>query len=468
MQARIAVVDALRAVASGSRDASELENARSRFAARAIGAEGDAVWAFNQLVDALTHTVRWLHSTWNAEPDADRHRRAADLRVATVDGARSDAWPNGLHVAADALRGVDSADRIQLAAHELAEVSIPPRVTGSFGPTESRRRGAGDPDPNTDPASAAILIRFNGEPVLRPAVVKPFALHQFEVEARVAEWPEATDELELSFLSVHPREFLQASSVRFTPDALRQPLEIRVEGERPPNHPPLSLTARAQFRSGGESRPARLAGNTTLELVTFDPGTATPLNMPTAALRLQSMMSELSNALPNLTTDDRRDVRLLLEGVLRYAHVLLDDRLAVATDVDEAWFQSELRTFLQADPSIGARLSERTGRAGGITDLGLGHIVLELKAETSSPITLSKASDQYTGQPTQYASAGDAQVSLVAVLDASEKRAPAGVMGNELAWVYPSTTSGPDADFPSIVGVIVVRSGFPRPSDFSR
>jgi hypothetical protein len=93
---------------------------------------------------------------------------------------------------------------------------------------------------------------------------------------------------------------------------------------------------------------------------------------------------------------------------------------------------------------------------------------MELKAETDTPLSLDQASARFTNQPTQYASADDSQVSLLAVLDASPKRAPAGVMGNELAWVYPETASGPAAPLPSMVGVVVVRSGFPRPSDFSR
>ena len=43
-----------------------------------------------------------------------------------------------------------------------------------------------------------------------------------------------------------------------------------------------------------------MAGNTTLELITFDPGTATPFNMPHTARRLQHMMIELQNRLPRM------------------------------------------------------------------------------------------------------------------------------------------------------------------------
>ncbi|MGH9025172.1 MAG: hypothetical protein ACRDWD_03505 [Acidimicrobiia bacterium] len=303
---------------------------------------------------------------------------------------------------------------------------------------------------------------------MRPTILQPGALHHLEVEARITEWPEVADALEITFMSVHPRDFLYVSDVRFTQDALTQQFEIRLAGARPPGDPPLELTARASFLGAGGPFDARLAGNTTLEILTFDAGTAAPVNIPTAALRLQQMMGELSNALPQLSVDDHRDARLLLEGVVTFAHTVLDDRLGQQEEIDEAWFQRELRFFLQANPQIGARLGERVGRAGGTTDLVLGNIVLELKVEKESSISLTTACSRYGAQATQYGSAGDSQVSLLAVLDASPKRAPAGVMGNEMGWAYPDVASGPNPPFPSLVGVVVVRAGFPRPSDFSR
>lgn len=343
---------------------------------------------------------------------------------------------------------------------------MPPRLTDLYRPSDQARFSEPEPAEVSTPA-AAILIRQQGEPVMRPAVVQPYALHQCEVEARVTEWPEGADSLEITFLSVHPRNYLHASDVRFTRDALTQPLEIRVAGDRPPEDAPLALTAQARFLENGEPQPVCLVGNTTLEIVTFDPDTALPLDMPTAALRLQQMINEMINALPTLAVGVRRDARLLLEAVVRFAHTVLDDRLGQGDDIDEAWFQRQLQQFLQADHRIGARLRVHERSAGGVTDLVLGAVVLELKVEKETATSLDAASERYASQTTQYASAGDCPVSMLAVLDVSPKRAPAGVMGNEMGWVSPETTSGHDPPIPSLVGVVVIRAGFPRPSDFS-
>jgi hypothetical protein len=469
MKARTALVDALDAIASGSRDADSLDSAVLKYKSVAgPSPEVDVCRTFVELVEALVHAVRWTDAAWRAEEGADRHATAARLRGAAVSsGQPQDTWPEELKESAAELAKLGDHDVAARVAAKLSRLPLPPRLTDLFrGSDVARPYRELEPDQPGSPA-VALLMRLHGEPVMRPTVLQPGALHHFEVEARVSEWPDGADALEVTFMSVHPRDFLYVSELTFTADALKRPLEIRVAGSRPPGDPPLGLTARASFLCGEERLDTHLAGNTTLELVTFDPGKATPLNMPTAALRLQQMMGELSNALPKLDVNDRRDVRLLLEGVLRFAHSVLDDRLGQHSGVEEAWFQRELRFFLQADPTIGARLEEGVGRAGGTTDLVLGNVVLELKVEKAVGISLPGACTRFVGQATQYASAGDSWVSLLAVLDASPKRAPAGVMGNEMGWAYSEVVSGPNPPFPSLVGVVVIRAGFPRPSDFS-
>ncbi len=468
IRARSELIDVLQKVAGGSRDAQALEAAVEMYQGLAVrGPEGDVITAYSEALDALVHAVRWADAAWRAEEGAERHATASRLRAAQLLERADDRWPDGLKDAVTDLGSLHGHDMPARAAAALSRVSLPARLTDLFRGTQASRPYVGREAEPGAPV-VALMMRLQGEPVMRPTILQPGALHHFDVEARLTEWPEGADALEITFMRVHPRDFLYVSDLRFTADALTQPLEIRVAGARPPSDPPLGLTARGRFLGHGSPFDARLAGNPTLEIVTFDAGTTPPLNIPTAALRLQQMMGELSNALPELSIDDRRDARLLLEGIANFAHTVLDDRLGQQGEIDEAWFQRELRFFLKANPQIGARLGERVGRAGGTTDLVLGNIVLELKLEKTSSISLTAARSRYIGQATQYASAGDSQVSLLAVLDASPKRAPAGVMGNEMGWAYPELASGPNPPFPSLVGVVVLRSGFPRPSDFSR
>lgn len=469
MQARIALVDALYKVTEGSQTAESLEDALCAYQAKSKpGSKGDVIWAFLELMESLVHSIRWINACWNAEAESNRHANAARFRASDVVKYAHEKWPKSLTEAGRLLTELTDLNVPARVASKLSSIPLPPRLTGLF--TSSDISQTCEPERQAEKPVVALLIRYNGEPVMRPTVLEPYTVHQFEVEARVNEWPSNADELKVVFISVLPSDILYASEPTFTADALRQPLEIKVAAKRPSSNPPLGLTARATFVSNSAQIDTRLVGNTTLELVTFNPDTTTLSNLPTAARQLQLMMSELRNALPDMSEKDRRDTQLLIEGVLRFAHTALEDRLLRQenTNINEALFQAKLEYFLRANPAIGARLDKEVSRAGGTTDLLLGNIVMELKVEKARPISLEGASDRFASQVIQYASAGDSQVSLLAVLDVSPKRAPAGVMGNEIKWVKPEITSGPNPPFPSFVGVIIVRSGFPRPSDYSR
>lgn len=469
VSARLDLVDALQAVAAGSRDAEGFERAVAAYGTAAeTPDDDDIIGHFVEMLEALAHGVRWAEAAWRADDSAERQATASRLRAADVLEHVGECWPPGLQAAATELAGAADHTSVARAAELLASIPLPPRVTDLFREPDQRWNHLADVEPPQLPTPVAILVRLHGEPAMKPSILKPGALNHLEIEARVEEWPDGVEQIKVDFISVQDPNFLSAQSVLFTPAAMTQPLEIYVAGERPVGDPPLEITARAEFVDDEKFSPAHLIGNTTLQIVTFDSNTATPLNIPTAARQVLKMTHEMNNAIPDLSTADRRDVRFLLEGVLRFSHTVLDDRLGDAESINEAWFQRELKSFLQADPQIGARLEEKMRRAGGETDLVLGNIVQELKLEKARGITLDEVSAQHASQPVQYASAGDSQVSLLAVLDISPKRAPAGVIGNEIGWAYPDISSGPGPRLISMVGVTVIRAGYPVPSAFSQ
>lgn len=466
--ARLDLVDALQAVAAGSRDAEGFERAVAAYGtATETPDENDIIGHFVEVLEALAYGVHGADAARQADDSAERQATASRLRAADALEHVDERWPPGLQAAATELAAAADHAAVARAAARLSTVPLPPRITDLFRGPDQRWRHSADEDSPQVPSPAALLIRLHGEPAMKPSILQPGALNHLEIEARVKEWPQESGLLEVNFIGVQDPNFLSAQSVCFTPGALTQPLEIYIAGERPAGDPPLEITARAEFIKNGKRIPTRLIGNTTLQIVTFDPDTATPHNIPTAARRILEMTHEMDNAIPDISPTDQRDIRLLLEGVLRFSHTVLDDRLGAAERINEAWFQRELKSFLQADSQIGARLEEKTRRAGGETDLVLGNIVQELKLEKTHGVTLDEAITRHASQPVQYASAGDSQVSLLAVLDISPKRAPAGVVGNEVGWAYPAIASGPSPRLPSMVGVTVIRAGYPVPSAFS-
>lgn len=75
---------------------------------------------------------------------------------------------------------------------------------------------------------------------------------------------------------------------------------------------------------------------------------------------------------------------------------------------------------------------------------------------------------KYMGQPTQYAAADGARLSILCILDMSRKASPVGVPENYLFTLQPALHGLTNPEAPSLVAVIVVNGNLPSPSSWSR
>jgi hypothetical protein len=112
-------------------------------------------------------------------------------------------------------------------------------------------------------------------------------------------------------------------------------------------------------------------------------------------------------------------------------------------------------------------VAEGTEIGGGEMDIVFKQMLnAELKVERSTPVTLDRAAS-YLGQPTQYASTGGRQLSILCILDVTEKAAPIGVLANGIGLMRPKLAGLDDPEYPALVGVVIVPGGLPLPSDWS-
>ena len=113
--------------------------------------------------------------------------------------------------------------------------------------------------------------------------------------------------------------------------------------------------------------------------------------------------------------------------------------LAKGTRVIEREFHDDLYGRLMADPELGGRLERGSPLALGYLDVRHDGITAELKVERGTPVTKETAS-KYMGQPSQYAAADGARLSILAILDMSAKRLPIGTPENYLFPLEPRCT----------------------------
>lgn len=88
--------------------------------------------------------------------------------------------------------------------------------------------------------------------------------------------------------------------------------------------------------------------------------------------------------------------------------------------VKERDFHDELHSQLMTDPELGGRVDRGNPLALGYLDVRHDGITAELKVERKVAVTKESA-PRYIGQPTQYAAADGARLSILTILDMSPR-----------------------------------------------
>jgi len=426
---------------------------------------GDSVRAFGDLLGAIAMAARWEPARLSAEPDADRFRTAAAARAQALLDEASGVRPDLADIAAD-LTSLSDPREVAGIARRLLRAQLPPPVTGL---RHQRERAWRPPEATPAPLSPIlVLASIDGEPAPDPVALRPDRYHVLDLTARVASWPPDATRLKVDFLSALPATVIEVGGVEFESGRLEASTHLVLRADLGFDRPAVELVSRAAFvDASGQSTPVRVVGYRRIRVASFDPRTAMPLEMPIVAARVQEMMGELDASIPKLMGEDRRDLLTLLESIVRFAHRQQQKALKAGEErVDEAAFQRLLEDHFAADPGIGARIVRHAGASGGLTDLGLGRVPLELKVEHENAPSLEDAA-KYMSQPEHYAVDRDSQISVLVVLDDSPKSAPPGVLSNYIGWLRPSLHGLTDPRYPSMVAVVIIPIRFPTPSTWS-
>jgi hypothetical protein len=466
---RTEVIQALERAAGGKGDAEHLHELAKKLVIMPGSGNGNLVWAYSRLVEGLSWAIRWEPAVASADANPVRFRDAAKHHAGLVQKRfHGKSISPEILAAMNALANLEDIAQVSVCAELLLRIPLPSTVTEV---THEKVRHA--PKMRTDesvaePLPVLVLLSIDSQPIQSPVAIHPHHIYELRVSSKVSHWPNKADSLVIDFIGTLSRQLIELGSVELGRNDLTSNTNLMIRGELARGRTE-AFHVRAAFKlMDGSLEPVKVVGHPRLTIATFDHATAIPINLPTAQLKLQEMLATLDAKLPHLPRDDRRDLFTLLESLLRYSNRAMQDRLlANQPQILEADFQRDLKSHFYADPNIGARLWEAPKQGGGITDLGLGEVVLELKVEHGKHVTMPDAVG-YMSQPTQYASAKDRQVSILCILDDSEKSSPPGVIGNYVEWLFPSTHGLIDPAFPSMVAAVIVPTRFPTPSTWSR
>lgn len=473
-EVRLRALQVLRAIlADELADRMELDRAAAEMnrVADVLPREGrDAYRGWGELLAAVGQLWAWRAAVREAEVDSDRYLRAARQRAREIlrwtgRGIGFD----GIARTAEKIIEIQDPGEVQEASECLLATALPLPFPGPVEHGRRPFRAGADAKERAGPVVLFLSFSMNGQPIADPHDLGPNVLHDLEVQLRLSRWPERASAIELVPLSVEPDGIVEAPDyvikpedsvltysstgrllARVSHDSLARPLEVSYE---------VRVISDSEDEEAGPLLVVK--GQRRLVLRCVDRRQPWYGNQA-----IEEAVGEIRRHGREVGLQDEELATLLtLSGGMGLVAFDALSSNSFPGEWTEAAFQQSVRSFLRANPSIGSRLEEHPHAGGGITDLSLNRVRLELKVDPRD-LSIDDAIKSYGQQAAQYAVGSDRRSAVLAVLcPTKEGWAPAPLQNDMAPRLIAPQTGG---SRPVLVSVVLVRRNLAAPSSLSR
>ena len=366
---------------------------------------------------------------------------------------------------------VDAGDIAKM----LLAIPMPPlyweaqkdRDVGSFGSERTEKE---------PPPIVRVIAEIDSEPVATPQLISPQRLYTITFRVRGIGWPELAKALHLSLLTTCPREEYSLSSFELPRPSIDGNNEYQEE-----------LSGQINFRSAqstlledivfrlrgafelpdGEFQDVPIIGYHELRLRVVNQDRYPLMGSNQRIDRhILELISKLLEDCPT-AKDELDDLVPLLSALNRLLTTYTQHAIYKgATSIPESEFHDTVLRDLSLQ--LGSDVQNHPRQAGGITDIRYRGAIVELKVEKDDG-DRKRLGEKYAKQATQYEGVEARQVSILLVLDLTQKDKPPGDLRNDVLLVDVPTHGGNDEDkkYPSKAFVIVMNGNIKSPSDYS-
>ena len=335
-----------------------------------------------------------------------------------------------------------------------------------------------DRESDTTPSPMLRVIVFlDRASVASPQFLKSNILYPLVFQVRGLTWPSDAVRLHLDLLTTCPQnEFSVSDFTLDKPHCIKDGEyqgelvgQIKFNSGQSSVLDDLIFTVRSAFEtSTGDFTEIPVIGHNELRLRVVNEDLH-PLMTGNRRLdqRIAELVTKLLSDHPKVQ-DELPDLLALLEALARLLATYAQEAIfKERSDVPESEFQSTVLRDLRNQ--LGQDVQEHPNQAGGITDIRYRGVIVELKVEDENG-DREYISQKYTAQAAQYAGVEARQVSILLVLDLTDKDKPPGDIRNDIILTDVETHGGDDRAkrFPSKAFVFVINGNMKSPSTYSR
>jgi hypothetical protein len=410
----------------------------------------------------MFYTVRQRKtSVRDCETDAERYLRGARflLNEAAAKGLQV---PTSMTKPAQMIAELSDVSKIGEVFRDVLAVPLP--ITFPLDNAESfRARVAREPREEVPPVVVAFTsFSVNGQQFRKNQRLNLNIGYDLEVEIALSRWPQGEIDLRLEPLSVEPSDTYSLPTFVFgkpegsAPFSFRASKRMLIKQAASFLARPMAFTYRATFSNTDD---VTTEGQRHLTVRCFDPKSDPQSGYEQVDQKLVAIRDQ-ARRYPAVNDAELNAFLVLMAGVGGIAGQSLQDNLFKG-EWNEASFQKEMVARLRARPSIGSAVDEHPHASGGITDLSLLGVRLELKAISDHPVAQADI-EKHLAQTVQYVTGSDKRFGILCILDTYPKTAASGSVADDITLEVRTCPSGDG--LPIGIGVVIIRGNLSIPS----
>ena len=324
------------------------------------------------------------------------------------------------------------------------------------------------------PPLLKVIAFIDGEPLVCPQVLRPGLMYSLRLRVRGSYWPPIANSLQFGFLSTCPPANYGLSSFSLPKPEAEGEFEADADGNIVFNNAQSALSPNIIFgvlcrfmADDGAGPEAVVIGHDQLQ---FRVGDLSKFAIASGYKKMDAHVLALLLKLEKSTpaaSSEFQELIPVLESLTCFLAVSSQRGVFKGTDeVPEKEFQKLVVDFMRM--RLGEEVQEHANQGGGILDVRYRGVIVELKVEKDTG-NRAIICEKYTAQPTQYQASESRQVSVLLVLDLTEKNLPPADIRNDILLFDVPTHGGTDdaKPHPSKAFVFVLNGNIRNPSSYS-
>lgn len=321
----------------------------------------------------------------------------------------------------------------------------------------------------------SIQFLIDGEPWANPQILKPEEMYNIKGKLTLNKWPSGYDTLILKPISTSDNNWYNLSLPQIK-KSIKNEYEIsgQIVFKYPQNSfdESISIKLLGYFQNlSSEILTPTIIGYDQLILKVLDPNSTfflTGFKMMNKVV--YEIVNSLKKELKGVDKEEINDFEYLLSGILNYQGFCLQQGIYKnQTKIPEYTFRDNLIQHLIGLQYLGENIIKEGSLAGGRVEISYKGIIAELKVE-SNISDRQILYQKYGKQPVAYASGNTKQLSILCILDLTEKILPSAPPQNSVKLLTPKVHGfeNTNPEYPSKLALIIIDGNNKKPSDYSK